>query len=335
MTKLGIFVGEDKWTFLADIYEDLADHYLVETYKRKTYDVPLLYGRLNRYAFRRGMKSVLRHNDVCFFEWASDLLAPASQLPKECAVITRLHSFELYDWAPKIDWNFVDKVILVSEAMRRRFGDLYPDHLHKAEVIYNGVSLTEFKPPEQRIFDFNVGMLCNIKPVKRVYETILMIDSLRDQGCDARLHIAGEPEGDLRYAEANYRLVEKLGLEDAVQFYGRVSDTPEWLEKIDVFVSNSYWEGHQVALIEAMAAGCYCLAHFWDGAEETLPMENLFASETELQQKIIEYASLSETERRKRQALMRSIANQKFDIEQTKGQIRRVIEETARAHQSP
>jgi hypothetical protein len=81
-----------------------------------------------------------------------------------------------------------------------------------------------------------------------------------------------------------------------------------------------------------MASGCYCLSHFWDGAEETLPPDNLYSDEFKLQEKIIRYAALSEAQKDKQRALMRSIVCERFDIEQTKREIHRVIEEAAGAY---
>jgi glycosyltransferase involved in cell wall biosynthesis len=248
-------------------------------------------------------------------------------MPKRAAIVTRLHSFEIYEWAPKINWNAVDKIILVSKAMQQMFGELYPDHGHKTEVVYNGRLLEAFSPPTNREFNFNLGMLCNIRPIKRVYETILMFYGLRAQGYDARLHIAGESRGDHRYAASVYRLVKDLKLDNYVTFYGYVTDPERWLQQIDIFISNSFWEGHPVALLEAMAAGCYCLSHTWAGAEEMLPEENLYVTEAELQQKIIEYAQMSQDEKENCHTRLRSIALEKFDISQTSTQIRRIIEE--------
>lgn len=330
MTKLGIFVGEDIWMFFEEIFADLATNYDTEIYKRKVYNTPILYGRLNRWSFREGIQSMLRRNDICFFEWASELLAAASHMPKQCAIITRLHSFELYEWAPQINWEAVDKIILVSRAMQKMFNDLYPDHSHKTTVIYNGRSLELFRPPDQRTFNFNLGMLCNISPIKRVYEVILMFYNLRQQGYKAHLFIAGKPgKGDFRYTAAVYHLVEKLGLQNDVIFEGHVTDTPAWLQKIDILISNSFWEGQQVALLEGMASGCYCLSHFWAGAEEMLPPENLYITDVELQQKIIEYAEKPEVEKQHYQAQLRSIALEKFNIEKTKTQIIQVTKEIA------
>lgn len=314
------------WTFFDEIFADLASHYTLQTFQPKRYRFPLLHNRLNRWKYQYEMRSVLRNNDVCFFEWASELLVQASHLPKSCAMVTRLHSFELYEWAPKVNWQTVDKVILVSHAMHELFCELYPDHAHKAVVIYNGRSLDAFQPPAHRDFTFTLGMLCNVLPVKRVYEAVLMVHGLVTEGYPARLRIAGDIERDQRYVVAIRRLVAKLHLQEHVLLDGPVTDAPNWLQQIDIFLSNSYWEGQQVALLEAMASGCYCLAHHWAGAEEMLPGETLFLTEAELQEKIVAYSRISDGERLACQHKLRRIACEKFNIERTSAQIRTVLD---------
>lgn len=325
-TKLGIFVGEEKWQFLNEVYADLAKNYQCEVFKQRTYNTPFFSGRLNRWANLSSMRRVLQDNDICFFEWSSELLMHASHMPKQCRIITRLHSFELYQWALEINWDAVDRVILVSKAMQEMFSDLYPAHAHKTTVIYNGRSLDAFKPPAKREFGFNLGMLCSIKPVKRIYEIVLMLNGLVREGYDARLYIAGEPEGDLRYPAAIYRLVERLNLQERVVFDGFVVDTPTWLQKIDIFISNSFWEGQQVALLEAMASGCYCLSHSWSGAEEMLPAENLFLTEAELKKKIVDFSNLTSSEMNSKCLQLREIACEKFNVERTKAGVKEVID---------
>lgn len=326
MTKLGIFVGEN-WIYFQDLYEDLATHYSTRVYQRKIYNVPLLYGRLNRFAYLNGIGSMLKRNDACFFEFASELLMHASYMPKRSAIVTRLHSFELFEWAPKINWKSVDRVILVSRAMQHRFGELYPEHRDKTVVVYNGVAPSRFQSQLRDTCGFNIGMVCRISPLKRVYEIVLIVHELRKRGYPVQLHIAGEPTDDLRYPVAIERLVKKLNLNDSVHFYGNVSDVNTWLQKIDIFISNSYWEAHQVALVEAMASGCYCLSHNWDGAEEVLPAENLYVTEPELIERLLEYWDLPEPSKRARMLQMQNIASDKFDSERQKIEIRRVIDE--------
>jgi glycosyltransferase involved in cell wall biosynthesis len=327
MAKLGVLVGEDRWSFFREIHEELTQHYTTTIFQRKSYAVPFFYNKINATLYFRALRRTLQQNDLCFFEWASDLLMHASRMPKTCKVVTRLHSFELFEWAPQINWNFVDRVILVSEFMRQRFVEYYPQHAQKAVVVFNGRPLELFQPVVHGPFQFNLGMVCSISPIKRVYETVLMFHQLQADGYAARLYIAGEPAGDHRYALAVERLVKHLGLQDHIFFEGQISDIPSWLQKIDIFISNSFWEGQQVALLEAMAAGCYCLSHFWAGAEEMLPTANLFVTEAELRQQIVAYAGLPHYEQQQLQAQLRTLACERFDIQQTKVQIRQIVRE--------
>ena len=327
--KLGIFVGEENWTFFREISEDLTVHYQIEIYHRKNYNTPLLYGRLNRWAFQRGIRDVLRRNEVCFFEWASELLMVASNMPKRCGIVTRLHSFELYDWALKINWAAVDRVILVSRAMQQKFIAQYPNYAERTRVINNGKPLDKFRPVSRQ-FEGNLGMLCNLTPIKRVYEVILSLHELLQRGYKLYLHLGGEPRQsgtDERYYASIRRAVEKLDLQEQVIFYRRVQEPENWFKMIDLFISNSFWEGQQVALIEAMASSCYCLSHFWDGVEEILPPENIYSTELDLQRKIIDYYEMSDELKQDHRARMRNIAELRFNIDFTKKAIRDIIEE--------
>jgi glycosyltransferase involved in cell wall biosynthesis len=329
---VGVLVGEGgNWQFFQEIFADLARRYETRLYEEKVYRTPLLYGRLNRWAYRRRIRSLLRHSDLCFFEWASELLAVATHMPKYCPVVTRLHAFELYAWAPRINWERVDKIIVVSEAMARQFIARHPDCAGKLRVVYNGVSLQRFTPALGSS-GLELGMLGAIRPRKRLYEAVLMLDGLRrDLGLPARLHVGGGWAGDAgseRYYQAVRHLVRKLDLEEHVLFHGHVVDTPQWFRQIDIFISNSYSEGQQVALLEAMAAECCCFSHTWDGAEEVVPPDHLYTTSAELQAKIGDYVQQPEEERQRRRARMRTIAAQRFDIETTKARIRAVIDET-------
>ena len=327
--RLGIALStRDNWHFFYEIAKDLKSHYKTDVFRFQRRKYPVFHERINRVRFHRSFGNFLTANDVVFFEWASGLLEVATkENSKACKIVTRLHSYELLEWAPKINWEAVDKIILVSEAMRRRFGELFPSQVHKTEVIYNGVCLDKYHYSGHREFHFNLGMLCNIHPIKRIYEVVIVVAILKQQGLDPHLRIAGAPVDDLRYAAAIKSLVDRLDLADNVVFDGYVTDTPAWLQNIDILVSNSYWEGLPVSLIEGMASGCYCLSHHWDGAKEILPLENLYLSEAELIEKIMDYINRPTEEKEANRVCMRAIAVRRFDIEQTKQKIRAVIDE--------
>jgi glycosyltransferase involved in cell wall biosynthesis len=328
--RVGVAI-EETWSFFNEIYAELSQHHQVSQFKRRVVHPPFFRERANRYLFRRDLGSLLQENQVVFFEWASELLIAASHMPKTCAIVTRLHRYEMYQWVDQINWDVVDKVIVVSQAKRREFVGLFPDHASKVVVIPEATSPEKFKF-NQRTFNGDIGILCHLTPRKRVYEAILDFYELLQQEDRYHLHIGGGRHvlhGD--YYVAMHSLVQRLGLESRVTFYDNVPDPHNWFPKIDIFLSNSYSEGLQLTPMEAMASGCYTLSHHWEGAEELLPEENLFYTGAELRQKILEYSHADEAERLRRRQALRATVCEKFDIHQIKVQIRQLVEDVGRA----
>ena len=325
--KLGIVI-EETWSFFHEIHADLAAHHEITQFARRDAPLPIFKERLGRRRFRNDLEAFMRTNDVVFFEWASELLAAASHQPKTCGIVTRLHRYELYEWADRVNWDAVDRIILVSEAKRREFTARFPEQAHKIVVIPEAISLQRFSP-QTRQFKGNIGILCHLKPRKRVYDLILAFYELSQQ-YSLHLHIGGgQAEGYEEYPVALHSLVDRLELKSKVTFYDHVANPEQWYGQIDIFVSNSYSEGLQVAPMEAMATGCCCLSHHWEGADELLPAEHLFYTERELQNRIASYCDSTEDQQKQIQLRMRQIVVDRFDVDKTKVQIRRVLEDVA------
>ncbi len=162
----------------------------MELFERSSLRSPFFRERLSRRQFDRDMREFLRRNDVVFFEWASGLLAAASQMPKTCGMVTRLHRYEMYRWADAVNWDSVDAVILVSEAKRQEFCRRFPSQAAKAVVIPEAVSLERFTVHE-RPFGGDLGIMCHFRPRKRIYDLVLTFSELLQEGSDLHLHIAG------------------------------------------------------------------------------------------------------------------------------------------------
>lgn len=323
--RLGIAI-EDTWDFFHEIYADLSAHHTVTLFQRRDFTLPLFNTRINRFLFWRDLRSFLQANDVVFFEWASELLAAATQLPKVCGIVTRLHRYEMYKWADKVNWDAVDRIILVSEAKRREFVARFPEQAAKIVVIPEAISVETFEP-QPRPFNGDVGILCHLRPRKRVYELVLAFYELSRRRDDLHLHIGGgEAGGYAEYYYAVHALVDQLGLQDKVTFYDHVDEPQTWYHDVDIFISNSYSEGLQVALLEAMASGCYCLSHQWEGVEELLPPENLFFTEAQLVDRILTYCELPDEERQQRKTHLQEIVHRMADVDKTKVQVRGVVE---------
>lgn len=126
-------------------------------------------------------------------------------------------------------------------------------------------------------------------------------------------------------------IVIDLGIQGKVTFYGNVKETWNWYHNIDIFISNSYSESLQVALLEAMVSGCYCLSHRWDGTEELLPGANLYYSGNELEELILIYSEKTDEEKLLQKKLMNEIVAVNCGVDKINGQIRQVVEEVGNA----
>ena len=110
--KLGIAI-EETWDFFHEIYKDLSSRHETSLFKRRTTKLRVAHSRINNYYFRNDLRALMQQNDVVFFEWASHLLEAASHMPKSCGIVTRLHRYEMYQFAERI--QCVDRVILVAQ----------------------------------------------------------------------------------------------------------------------------------------------------------------------------------------------------------------------------
>jgi glycosyltransferase involved in cell wall biosynthesis len=326
--KIGI-VNTETWGFFDEVFRELREHHQVAQFKvRQNIESPIFKERINRTLFDLRLQNFMRANDLVFFEWASGLLAAATHLPKTTPIVTRLHRYEMYYWADRINWDNVDRVILVSEAKRREFARRFPAQANKLVAIPESISLDRFNG-HIKPYAGDLGILCHLTPRKRVYELILAFAGTGLASEGFHLHIGGGPHerfGD--YYQALLDVVKKLGLEKQVTFYGNFQDPLEFYPKIDVFISNSYSEGLQVSPMEAVASGCYCFSHAWDGADELLPAENLYLTDQEMAAAIRRYAALSDAERRRETETLQASIRERFDSRKISAEIRGVIEET-------
>lgn len=324
--RVGI-VNPETWAFLHDLAAWLSARYATSIFVPTEVRAPIFRERLARRGLRRDLDRFMARHDVVFFEWASEWLARATERPKRCAIVARLHRYELHAWADRINWQAVDRIVMVSESRRRAFARRFPEHAPRTTVVPVGIATDRFAVPRSA-FTGTIGTLCHLTPRKRVYDLVLAFADLLKAVPTLRLRIGGDVVAAYAdYHEALHALVERLGLEDRVLFDGPVVDPPAWYATIDVFVSHSYAEGLQVAPMEAMAAGCYTLCHHWEGADELVPQQCLYVRDEELVEKVQQFCHLSDDERAIQQARLRAHAVARFDAERVHARVAQVIDD--------
>jgi glycosyltransferase involved in cell wall biosynthesis len=327
---LGVVIGNnDNWTFFRDIHADMQRYYTVVACAHPRLNMPFS-NRIGIIIHYLHLMSLLSICNTIFFEWVDWSLVISSHLPKHAKIIARLHLHEVDDYGNRVNWANVDRLIVVSNRMRDRVISKTSISPEKVVVVYNGVDLVRFSPPTESTFQGNIGILGRLVPIKRVYDMVLVFAELRRQGYPYHLYVGGLDQhgsSNQAYARSLFELPARLGIADSVHFSGQVSDTPGWLRNIDILVSNSYLEGQQVALLEGLASGCYCLSHHWPGADEILPKENLYYFDSELQEKIKLFASYTHAKQITIRKQMRSIAEAKFDLKRMVRNIRELTQE--------
>ncbi|WP_461829668.1 glycosyltransferase [Aquifex sp.] len=154
----------------------------------------------------------------------------------------------------------LDKIVVVSEAVKRDLGRTYWISEEKIRVIYNPIDVDEIREKAseeieeeyQKIFEkpvlINIGRL---EKQKGQWHLLKIFKILVESGEDLNLLILGD--GNLRNYLKN--LAKELGLEKRVFFLGFQRNPYKFLKRSKIFVFTSLWEGFGNALVEAMALG--------------------------------------------------------------------------------
>ena len=162
------------------------------------------------------------------------------------------------------------RLVGVSEGVRRRLVELgMPEE--KTVAIPNGIRLERFAaadahPASGR--EPGIVMSARFARQKDPQTLIRALAVLRERGLQPVLQLAGG--GKASYRRATERLTRRLGLDGQVRFLGHHGDVPGLLMSQRIFVLSTHWEGMPLALLEAMAAGCACVASLVPGVEGVL-----------------------------------------------------------------
>ena len=172
-------------------------------------------------------------------------------------------------------YGHCEKLILVSESLRKGIGALVPSTKKRIMVIPNMIREDLFFPPsEPRKSDpflfIWAGRLEHVKGVDLLLEAIKLLSAQTDKRFLIRL--AGK--GSLR--EELEQQAKKLGISDRVRFLGRLSreEMQEEMQGANCFVLPTRYEAFGVVLIEAMATGLPVIATRSGGPDSIVTREN-------------------------------------------------------------
>ncbi len=212
----------------------------------------------------------------------------------------------------------VKKIIAVSESAKNQF----PKLKNKFEVVYNGVDISKFQPlvNQKNLKQKNIGIIADLVPQKG-HKTLIKAFNLIKEKNFFKLFIVGKPRDNTQWYEKELKnLVNKLKLNENIEFLGYCQDIPKILNKLDLLVvpSSSLFEACPMVILEAFACGVSVIGSNLGGTLELIEEGKtgfIFEANNEydLAKKILLILNNSKLQREMKKNC-RKIAEKKFDL---------------------
>jgi len=248
--------------------------------------------------------------DTIFCEWG---LANAVWYSKNNSdkkpIYIRMHAQEVRARAQKfgnqIEMDNIEKIIFVSQNIRRQAIELFGYKQNKTNFIPNFVMEDEFYFSKKNKDKSSVvlGLLGFVPQTKRLDRAVLLLDSLRKSGVDATLSVKGHRPEELEFMHApsrvkeldyyydTYKMIEHLNLSDYVDFEGWGANVRDWYESIDVILSPSENESFHYAVADGVLSGCLPIVWNWKESDRIYPHHWIVTTIDDAIAYIIEYLS--------------------------------------------
>ena len=169
------------------------------------------------------------------------------------------------DLLHRITFAHVDRVLAISDVLRKNVLETTPMPPEKVTVLHHAVDTELFSParvdrwrvrrefgiPDEAIL---VGFVGRFSPGKGQEELLAALQTLAPRHPRLRCLIVGEASfGEKEYEQQVRERAARLGLDGLVTFAGFRSDIPEVMATFDIFAFPSHAEAFGIVLIEAMA----------------------------------------------------------------------------------
>lgn len=254
-----------------------------------------------------------------------ELLALTRLLQPKIKVVYTIHDVRQWSQLNKLRSVYrnilCQRIIAISESVKQDI-IFSGARASKVSVVYNAIDLSKFRPQEgKKHHDYiRIGNVARIVPDKKGQDILIKaVAMVREKYPQICCIFAGD--ADKSHQKSLEELKDaaiKLGVDDCVKFIGEITDVPEFLRTLDIFVLPSRFEGFGLSLVEAMAMRIPCIASNLNGPAEIIGNEErglLFPSgDADALAKKLVYAIEHEAEMAKIAEIATNYVTEHFDI---------------------
>ena len=171
-------------------------------------------------------------------------------------------------WIKMRAFKNANKIIAISNEVKKFLIEYFKVSVSKIEVIYNGIDFDKFLSFQKSDKDWKpiFGTIARLDKIKGHIYILKALKKLKSEGMKLPIFIF---VGDGAERENLEHFTEENGLSN-VRFVGDVLDIGQYLKKMDVFVLPSLSEGLGIAIIEALVAKKLIIASNVDGIKELI-----------------------------------------------------------------
>ena len=250
---------------------------------RSTRDIPKGVSRLR--AWLRANQPDLVHSHL----WAANVISRIAGRMTGVPVVSSVHNpdHEPQAWSDGADVSLItrhavkaldrwtakfgsSRMVAVSDYVRKSAGRDLHFPLQSIDLVYNPFDVDLMKAPVKDRVELlrELGLpvesqillnVARVSPQKGLLYAVRALPEILKQYPQVHLLSVGATT-DPRWTSELKREAESLGVADHFHMLGAQANVVDFLRACDIFVFPSLYEGLGIALIEAMAAGCVCVA---------------------------------------------------------------------------
>ena len=194
-----------------------------------------------------------RRIEIASADWLEETTSHTLTIDK-----TRLNLRDLWMNAfasySRVCYEAADRIVTLYEGNQETQSTDGAD-AQKMQIISNGVDVERFgKVTPTAKSNPAIALIGRVVPIKDIKTFIRAASIIRNRLPDLKAYVIGPADEDPEYYVECLNMVEHLGLQDTVEFTGKVL-IDDYLKQIDLLVLTSISEAQPLAILEAAACG--------------------------------------------------------------------------------